>query len=255
MRDHDGGALLHQCGERRGDQRLAFGIKRRSRLVEQKERRVAQDGARNGDALPLAAGERDSALADRRVEALRQRGDERGGVAHARRRGRISASEASGRPKRILSAIVKSANITLSCGTSAMRARSAAGSRSWKPNAVERDASGGRVVIAQQQMEDRAFAGAGRADDGELLAVPHMQTSHAVERRDVGAPASDRRNARRRTRLRRAAADGSASGCAGAAIAGLIARISNSRSAAPEACATSPPISESEPSAPPASTA
>jgi hypothetical protein len=56
--------LLHQL--------LAFGVERRGRLVEQQDRRVAQDGAGDRDALALAARQHDAALADRRVVALRQ---------------------------------------------------------------------------------------------------------------------------------------------------------------------------------------
>ena len=61
--------VAHQVGERGGDLGLAFGVERRGRLVEQQQRRVAQNGARDGDALALAARQRDAALADRRVEA------------------------------------------------------------------------------------------------------------------------------------------------------------------------------------------
>ena len=72
VRDHQRGAALHQPLERRLHQRLALGVERRGRLVEQQERRVAQDRARDRDALALAAGQRHAALADRRVVALRQ---------------------------------------------------------------------------------------------------------------------------------------------------------------------------------------
>ena len=68
--DDDGGAALHQMLERRLHQRLAFGVERRGRLVEQQDRRVAQDGAGNGDALALAAGQRHAAFADLGVVAL-----------------------------------------------------------------------------------------------------------------------------------------------------------------------------------------
>ena len=54
-----------------------------------------------------------------------------------------------------------------------------------KANAVERDAAGGRIVEAQQQMEDRALAGAGRSDDGDLLALADMKR-YAVEGGDIG---------------------------------------------------------------------
>ena len=61
-----------------------------------------------------------------------------------------------------------------------------------------------RIVEAQDQMEDRALAGARRADDRDLLARPHAER-HAVEHDGVAA-ASDRRSARRRRRPRRARA-------------------------------------------------
>jgi hypothetical protein len=35
---------------------LGMGVERRGRLVQQKDRRILQDRARNGDALLLAAG-------------------------------------------------------------------------------------------------------------------------------------------------------------------------------------------------------
>ena len=66
----------HQIGKRGGDLGLAFGVERRGRLVEQQQRRIAQNGARDGDALALATRQRDAALADRRVESVRQRRDE-----------------------------------------------------------------------------------------------------------------------------------------------------------------------------------
>ena len=68
--------LAHQVGKRGGDLGLAFGVERRGGFVEQQQRRVAQDGAGDGDALALAARERDAAFADLGVETLRQRGDE-----------------------------------------------------------------------------------------------------------------------------------------------------------------------------------
>ena len=69
------------------------------------------------------------------------------------------------------------------------------------------------------------------------------------------APAPGRRSRPRRTPLRRAAAPAARPGAPGGSIAGLIARISNNRSAAPEAAATSPPTWDSSPRPPAASTA
>ena len=76
---------LHQSFQRLLHQRLALGVERGGRLVEQQQRRLAQDRARNRDALALAAGKRDAALADRRIEALRHARDEFGGARSLRR--------------------------------------------------------------------------------------------------------------------------------------------------------------------------
>ena len=67
MRDDQRGAALHQLLQRRLHQRLALGVERRGGLVEQQDRRVAQDGAGNRHALALAAGQRHAAFADLRV--------------------------------------------------------------------------------------------------------------------------------------------------------------------------------------------
>src|SRR6185437_12169180 len=73
--------------------RLDLRIERRGRLVEDEDRRILEDDPRDGDALALAAGQLDAALADMRVEAapslpVLQPLDEfggmgaRGGIAH-----------------------------------------------------------------------------------------------------------------------------------------------------------------------------
>ena len=56
MRDHDCRASLHQPVERRLHQRLALGIECGRRFIEQQQRRIAEDGARDRDALALPAG-------------------------------------------------------------------------------------------------------------------------------------------------------------------------------------------------------
>ena len=130
----------------------------------------------------------------------------------------ISASVASGRPKRMLSRTLM-AKIAVSCGTSAMWRRSSAGSAAVSAHAVERHRAGSRIVEAQQQVEDRALAGAGRADDGDLLARPHVKR-HAVEHVGVGPRRIGEAHARR-TRPRRAGAAAAPPGCAGARISRL----------------------------------
>ena len=78
---------------------------------------------------------------------------------------------------------------------------------------------GQRIVEAQQQMKDRALAGAGRTDDRDLLARPHAEAD-VVEHRSVLprrimeiAPPSKATSPR--------AGVGSATGCAGTVIGGL----------------------------------
>ena len=59
---------------------FGFRIERRSRLVQQDDRRVLEEGARDGDALALAAGELHAVLAAGRVVALLEAHDEVVGI-------------------------------------------------------------------------------------------------------------------------------------------------------------------------------
>ena len=72
VRDHEGGAALHQPLQRLLHEPLALRVERAGGLVEQQDLGVLEERARDGDALRLAAGEARAAFADRRVEALRQ---------------------------------------------------------------------------------------------------------------------------------------------------------------------------------------
>ena len=76
MRDHDGGSAFHQSVERLEHQLFGRRVEPRGRFIEDQDRRVADDGAGDGDALALAAGERHAALADHRVVAFRHPLDE-----------------------------------------------------------------------------------------------------------------------------------------------------------------------------------
>jgi hypothetical protein len=74
--DQDDGAPGHQTLQRRLDLGLALGVERAGGLVEQQDRGVLQEGAGDGDPLPLTAGEPRARLADAGVVALGQRQDE-----------------------------------------------------------------------------------------------------------------------------------------------------------------------------------
>ena len=73
MGDHDHRAPLRQARKRLLHFALGVGVHRRSRLIENEDRGVLQEGAGDGHALPFAAGQPDAPLSDKRVEALGQR--------------------------------------------------------------------------------------------------------------------------------------------------------------------------------------
>src|SRR5215510_12255721 len=64
MCDHDRRPPLAEVLDRALNLPLGFGIERSRRLVEQDDRRVLEQGACDGDALALAAGELQAVLAD-----------------------------------------------------------------------------------------------------------------------------------------------------------------------------------------------
>ena len=74
--DDDRGALGHELRERAAEHGLVHRIEMRGRLVQDQNRRVLEDGAGDGDALALAAGEPRAAFADARLQPLRQGGHE-----------------------------------------------------------------------------------------------------------------------------------------------------------------------------------
>src|SRR6185295_10989591 len=73
--DHGHAALAVQVGERVGEPAPQQRVEARERLVEQQEARVGREGAREGEALALAARELRGALAlePLQAEALQQR--------------------------------------------------------------------------------------------------------------------------------------------------------------------------------------
>ena len=67
MGDHDGGAAFAQIAESLLNGALGFGVKRGGRLIQQKDRRVFQECAGDGDALALTARELRAVLANLRL--------------------------------------------------------------------------------------------------------------------------------------------------------------------------------------------
>lgn len=68
--DEDGGPALHDGAKAVEDALFGVGVDAGEGVVEDEDARVADDGAGDGGALLLAAGEGDAALADHGVEAL-----------------------------------------------------------------------------------------------------------------------------------------------------------------------------------------
>ena len=64
VRDDERRAIGHQVVQRVLDQPLGFGVERGGRLVEDQDRRVAQERACDGQALALAAGQQRAVFAD-----------------------------------------------------------------------------------------------------------------------------------------------------------------------------------------------
>ena len=75
MRDDERRPALTELGQRFLDQLLGGGVERGGGFVEDQDRRVLEEDARDGEALLLPAAELDAALAHRRVEPFGQRGD------------------------------------------------------------------------------------------------------------------------------------------------------------------------------------
>lgn len=105
MRNGNDRFASRQLGERLLDQVLVFRVDAGGRLVKNDDGSVFQNGAGNGNALLLAAGQRAAALADDGVVAVGQCHDKVMTAAFFAA-SIISASVASGLPKRILARTV-----------------------------------------------------------------------------------------------------------------------------------------------------
>ena len=156
---------LHQC--------LAFRIQRRGRFVKQQQWRVAQDGARNGDALALAARQCHAALAERRLETGGQPADEFGGMREIC--GALDLGIAGLGPAEadvVAGGSREHHRILRHQGD--MRANQFRIGR-FDRHAVERNHASRGVVEAQQQMKQCALAGARGTDDRDLFARTHRE--------------------------------------------------------------------------------
>ena len=186
---------------------LGFGVERGGRLVEDQDRRVLQDRARDGDALALPAGEQRAALADHGVEALRQVRRRTRARARPAPRARRRPRSRAGALKAMLLRIESSISIT-SWLTSASWLRRSAQAVLADVDAVEQHRAAVRVVEARQQADERRLAAARAADDRDGLARRDLDADAAAA---PGPCRRRRRTSRRGTRSRRGRASSATS--------------------------------------------
>ncbi len=168
VRQDERGAPGGEAIDRLLDHRLVFGVDRGQRLVEDQDRRVAQEGAGDRQPLALAARQHDPALADHRLPALRQRRDELVGVGVARRGFELLAVGVGLAETQILfDRAVEQIGVLVHD-----RDHPAHRFGIERPQIAPADQHAPllRVEQAQQQAGDRGFARAARADDADLLA-------------------------------------------------------------------------------------
>ena len=181
--DDQAGAAVHEPFERFVDEALALGIEGGGGLVEQENARIGEDGAGDGDALALAAGELGAARADEGFVTLRQGGDEVVGVRLFRGRAWISSSDAPGCPYSMFSRMLPPKSRT-SCGTMAICERMACSesSAAGRPSKRTRPASGS--LKPRIRPKRGGFPRAGGTDERDALAGLDLEVEF-VEHLDV----------------------------------------------------------------------
>ena len=172
--------------DRLADELRAGGVEVGGRLVEDHERRVAQERPRQRDAPRLARRQRPAAVADHACRSPSGSAATKPSAPASAAASRTRASSASASPRRMLSATVPR-NSVGRCGTHASCARQAAASQRGEVDAADGDAPAGRLGQPQQQRRDRALARAARADERDRLARRELESSAVEHRRRPGA--------------------------------------------------------------------
>src|SRR5436190_2380602 len=184
MRNGDDGAAAHEAAQRLADQLFAVAIQRRGRLVEQEEGRVLEEGAGDGDALSLTSRETEAAVADDRVQPLRQLGDE---VAAVRRlygqRHFVVAGLGPSVANVLHQRAMEQRDVLRHDGDGLAQALLG---HLRDVLAIDQDAPRLDVVEALQQREERGFAASGGANETHALARADMEAQALEDRRAVG---------------------------------------------------------------------
>ena len=159
--DEDRGAVGHERAQRVVDGLLGRGVDGRGGVVEHEDARVGDDGPGQGDALALAARQREAALADDGVVAVGQLVDEPLGAGrHGRGRGPRRRWRRGGRRRCSTRTVSENRNASSNTTPTWRRSESSVTSRTSMPSMVTR--AGGHVVEAGQQRGDGGLARAAR---------------------------------------------------------------------------------------------
>ena len=169
MGDGDGGAAGHQAVQGVLHDAFGFGVQRGGGLVQDQDRRVLEDGAGDGQALALSAGELGPAVADVRVVALGLLHDEVMGVGDLRGGDDLlpgGSFHAEGDV--VENGVVEQDRILVHIAHQ--------GAEVLDPQvldilSVDGDAAAVGVVEAGDEVHERGLAGAGLAHDGDHLAA------------------------------------------------------------------------------------
>ena len=178
VRHHERGAALHQFANDRHDSLLRRGVEGGRRFVEQKDRRILEEGPRNTDALALADTEVPAPLANLAGKPVRHAGDEIVGLRTLRRlddfifRGfRTAVGDILPHRRREEESVLQDhADIATQRFLGHI----------LQVAVIDQDIPARRIVKPGNQTEERALTGSGPADNGHALTMHHAQI-HVVK--------------------------------------------------------------------------
>ena len=143
VRDHERRPAGHHLRQRGADLVLLRRVDRRGRVVEDQHLRVGEDRARDRDPLPLAAREREAALAEHRLVALGQALDELRGAGEPRGAAdRPPRRRPGSRSRRCRCTVSPNRNVSSNTSPTPRRSSSRRSSRTSTPPIVTRPPSG-----------------------------------------------------------------------------------------------------------------
>ena len=167
VRDHQHRAVLHEPLERLLHQPLTLGVERGRGLVEEQDRRIAEQRPRDRQALPLATGQPHATVADHGVVALGQGANEPVGVGGFRRAAHVVVADLGESVGDVPAHRVVEQDRLLRDDPELPAQRGQRHLAQIDP--VQGDASRGRIIEPRQQVHHRALAGAARAHQGDDL--------------------------------------------------------------------------------------